>query len=139
MPSRYVWLHDCDHEPLGGGLGPASASARPAAARRRRSSRSPPDRRRRDREREAAHRAVGRGAEGGAATGILDHIQFAGYPVGARWEPDTGEVLPRLAELIAPAPALSPGSVVLALVLLAAVGLAALRRGRNAMSEHPPG
>jgi len=73
------------------------------------------------------------------ATGILDHIQFAGYPVGARWEPASGEVLPRLAGLIAPAPALSPGSVVLALVLLAAVGLAALRRGRNAMSEHPPG
>jgi len=38
-------------------------------------------------------------------------------------------VLPRLAGLIAPAPALSPGGAVLALVLLPAVGLAALRLG----------
>ena len=65
-----------------------------------------------------------------AATGILDHIQFAGYPLGARWEPGSGEVVPRLAGLAAPAPALSPVGVALGIAVLTALGLLALSRRR---------
>ena len=65
------------------------------------------------------------------ATGILDHIQFAGYPLGARWEPGSGEVVPRLAGLAAPAPALSPVGVALGIAVLTALGLLALSRRRH--------
>lgn len=66
------------------------------------------------------------------ASGILDHIQFTGYPVGARWEPGTGRVLPRLANIAAPAPALSPTGGALALVVLCGVAALALSRPRQA-------
>ena len=66
------------------------------------------------------------------ASGILDHIQFSGYPVGARWEPGTGRVLPRFANLAAPAPALSPAGVAVALTVLC--GLAALAPSRQRRS-----
>ena len=63
-------------------------------------------------------------------SGILDHIQFAGYPVGALWEPGTGRVLPRSPRFAAPAPALSPLGAALAVLVLAAFAVRALARTR---------
>lgn len=65
------------------------------------------------------------------ASGILDHIQFSGYPVGARWVPGTGQVLPRFAIPAAPAPALSPAGGALALIVLCGLAALALSRQRR--------
>lgn len=62
------------------------------------------------------------------ASGVLDHIQFEGYPVGAIWNPTTGVVLPRFAALSTPAPALSPMATILALLVLIALAARSLLR-----------
>lgn len=62
------------------------------------------------------------------ATGILDHIQFVGYPVGATWNPQNGVVLPRFQRNAQPAPALSGVAAVLAILLLVALAAPSLRR-----------
>lgn len=64
------------------------------------------------------------------ASGVLAHIQFAGYPLGARWIPETGEVLPP-PNRTAAAPALTPLGVALALLLLCAIAAWALPRQRS--------
>ncbi len=66
------------------------------------------------------------------ASGILDHIQFSGYAIGAIWKPSTGEVLPRFGR-IAAAPVLSPVGVAFAVGLLAAFGAWSLARRRGAV------
>lgn len=68
------------------------------------------------------------------ASGILDHIQFSGYPVGAIWVPGTGEVLPRFASLTVPAPALSSAALALMLTVLGAIGAAGLWRQRRPLA-----
>jgi autotransporter-associated beta strand protein/T5SS/PEP-CTERM-associated repeat protein len=65
------------------------------------------------------------------ASGVLAHIQFAGYPVGARWIPETGEVLPP-PNRTAAAPTLTPVGVAIALTVLCAIAGWALARQRSA-------
>lgn len=58
--------------------------------------------------------------------GILDHIQFAGYPPGAQWFPGSGQVRPPESR-VAPAPLLSPLGLALAIALLGAIAAYAMR------------
>ncbi len=69
-----------------------------------------------------------------AASGLLDHIQFAGFPLGARWIPESGEVLPP-PQRTAAAPALSVSGGIIAVVLLC--GIAALMIGRSRRPTAP--
>lgn len=65
------------------------------------------------------------------ASGILDHIQFSGYPVGATWDPATGVVLPRIAVNSQAVPALSVAGSAIGLVLLTVLAWVSLARRRR--------
>lgn len=64
------------------------------------------------------------------ASGILEHIEFAGYPGGVIWKSGTGEVFPRAA-FVAPAPSLSPAALALLLAVLSLVAFVSLSPGRR--------
>lgn len=71
------------------------------------------------------------------ASGILDHIQFSGYPLGARWIAATGEIVPRDPLISQPSevraiPTLSPVGMLMSLILLGATALFSIGRQRKA-------
>ncbi len=67
------------------------------------------------------------------ASGILDHIQFNGYPVGALWLAASGEIVPVPASVTAPTaiPTLSPIGVAMLLLLLGGAAFFQTTRQRN--------
>lgn len=71
------------------------------------------------------------------ASGILEHVEFAGYPGGVIWKSGTGEGFPRAA-FVAPAPSLSPAALALLLAVLSLVAFVSLSRGRGERAQGAP-